>query len=263
MAIALTSYLQRAKEISYQTRTNILKIVHQAKGGHLGGSLSVTDILSAIYSFDNFNDFEVILSKGHCLLAWICVLHEIGEIKKEELFDYYTNGARFAGHPKKGSSKSITWGTGSLGHGLSICCGKALANPNKKYFCILGDGETNEGSIWEAFMFLSQHKITNIMVIIDNNKQESLDRTCNILSIENLDKRFSGFNFNSSRINGHDLESLVSQFYTFLSSTYELPTVIIADTIKGKGVSFMEGVPMWHHRKLKDDELEQALSQLN
>lgn len=251
------------KDISCRTRINILQIVHKAKGGHLGGSLSVTDILSSIYAFNGSRDFEVILSKGHCLLAWICVLHEVDEISKEDLLSYYSNGSRFAGHPKRGSAKSITWGTGSLGHGLSVCCGKALANPNKKYFCILGDGETNEGSVWEAFMFLSQHNLTNMMVIIDNNKQESLDKTCNILSIEDLERKFSGFKFKSSRIDGHDLESLVLRVSEFLNSKNKLPTVLIADTIKGKGVSFMEGVPMWHHRKLKDDELKQALSQIN
>lgn len=112
-------------------------------------------------------------------------------------------------------------------------------------------------------MFLSQHKLSNVMVIIDNNKQESLDRTCSILSIEDLEKRFSGFDFKSSRIDGHDVQTLLNRIHLFLTSPSQYPTVIIADTIKGKGVSFMEQVPMWHHRKLKDEELALALSDLS
>ena len=155
------NYSQRAKEISYRARTNIVKVVHRARGGHLGGSLSVTDMLAVIYSLKENNNFELILSKGHCLLAWLCVLHEIGEVSEEDLINYYSNGARFSGHPKRNSSKSITWGTGSLGHGLSVCSGKALANPDKKYFCILGDGETNEGSIWEAALAAPKFQLEN------------------------------------------------------------------------------------------------------
>ena len=259
----LAQYSALAKKASYQIRIDILNTVYTAKGGHLGGSLSVADILSSIYSFYHDYKFEVILSKGHCLLAWLCALKYVGELDSSDLQLYYQNGARFAGHPKKNSTASITWGTGSLGHGLSVTCGKAMANPSKKYICVLGDGEMNEGSVWEAFMFLSQHSLSNILVIIDNNKQESLDLTANILSIEDLYTKFTGFHFDVFRIDGHCINTLCQHVSNHLSSPEKLPTILIADTIKGKGVSFMEGVSMWHHRKLKDHELSVALSDVS
>jgi transketolase len=196
-------------------------------------------------------------------LAWICVLKEIGEVSDEDLNRYYDNGSRFAGHPKKGSCPFVTWSTGSLGHGLSVACGKAMAKPDSHYIVILGDGECNEGSIWEGLMFMSQHRLGNITVIIDNNKQESLDLTRNILDIENLQRRLSGFNFMSKRINGHDLRPMVELLSDRFGSNERFsPLVIIADTVKGKGVSFMEAVPMWHHRKLTDIELFTAVSEV-
>ena len=131
-----------------------------------------------------------------------------------------------------------------------------MANPTKKYICVLGDGETNEGSVWEALMFLSQHSLSNILVIIDNNKQESLDCTVNILSIEDLSIKLSGFHFDVTRIDGHCVNTLCQHLFSHLSAPSKLPTILIADTIKGKGVSY-GGVPMWHHRKLKDHELSQ------
>jgi transketolase len=260
---AFASSLFKAKRISCQARINILNTVYRAKGGHLGGSLSVVDILSAIYTFGGDLDFELILSKGHCLLGWLCVLHEIGEISSDDLTEYYSNGAKFAGHPKRCSSPSITWGTGSLGHGLSVTCGKALGNKNKIFICVLGDGECNEGSVWEAFMFMAQHSINNIVVVIDNNKQESLDKTCNIMSIEDIEKRLSGFNLIAKRVNGHDLCALGKELNTAFAPQKEAkPLVLVADTIKGKGVSFMEGIAKWHHRKLTADELSEALSEV-
>lgn len=259
----LQGYLQKAKEFSYQSRIDIVSTVYKSKGGHLGGSLSVIDILSTIYSFYNEFNFEVILSKGHCLLAWVCSLIRVDLLDKSALDNYYQNGSNFGGHPKKGSHKSITWSTGSLGHGLSVTCGKAFAAKDKKFFCILGDGESNEGSVWEALMFLAQHKINNVLVIIDNNKQESLDMTENILSIEDLEKRISGIGLIVKRIDGHNIYSLVELISYFLNNHHQkCVNVIIADTIKGKGISFMERIPMWHHRKIKDDEYKLCIKEL-
>jgi len=261
----LNYYLLKAREYSYQSRIDIIKTVYNVKGGHLGGSLSVIDILSSIYSFYNSHEFEVILSKGHCVLAWLVTLVRVGEIQPQSLNHFYSDKSNFGGHPKKNSSKSITWSTGSLGHGLSVVCGKALAKPHKKYFCILGDGEMNEGSVWEGLMFLSQHQISNVLVFIDNNKQESLAKTDDILSIECLEKKIGGMRISAERINGHQIEILVKEINYFLNSSKKLrnPRVLICDTVKGKGVSFMEKVPMWHHRKLKENEYLQALKELN
>ena len=136
----LLKFSTRAKEFSYQSRIDIVETVYRVKGGHVGGSLSVIDMLSSLYSFYEDFEFELILSKGHCVLAWLTTLVRIGELTPETLSNYYGNNSGFGGHPKKASSNSITWSTGSLGHGLSVACGKALANRLKKFICILGDG---------------------------------------------------------------------------------------------------------------------------
>ena len=260
----LNYYSKKAKDFSYLSRIDIIETVYKVKGGHLGGSLSVIDILSAIYSFYKDYPFEVILSKGHCILAWLITLFRVGEIEKEDLVSFYKDNSKFGGHPKKGSSKSITWSTGSLGHGLSVTCGKAFASPKKKYFCILGDGELNEGSAWEALMFLSQHQLKNILVLIDNNKQESLAMTDEILSIESLEKKIGGMKLIAERVDGHNIDLLVNKIESFINqkNNLDFPQVLICDTVKGKGVSFMEKVPMWHHRKIKDFEFDIALREL-
>ena len=258
----LKKYSQKAKSFSYQSRIDLTNIVYRAKGGHIGGSLSVIDIISSAYALKEISDFEFILSKGHCLLAWLVTLVRVGEIKINDLDNFYSNGSEFGGHPKKGSLKSITWSTGSLGHGLSVSCGKALGNRNKKFICVIGDGESNEGSIWEGFMFMAQHKLSNLLVIVDNNKQESLDFTDNILSISNVQKRLEAIGLKSIDIDGHCIESLIDNIFKFLQNSYQEPLVIIAQTVKGKGISFMERVPKWHHRKIKDDELIKALKDL-
>ena len=260
----LRTFSAKAKEYSYLSRIDIIKTVYRVKGGHLGGSLSVIDMLSSIYAFQGESSFELILSKGHCLLAWIATLVRTGELKKNALNNFYNENSGFGGHPKKGSTKSITWSTGSLGHGLSITCGKAFANKNKQYICILGDGEMNEGSIWEALMFLAQHNLNNILVMVDNNKQESLARTEDILSVENLEQKIGGMRLEVKRIDGHNIDKLVEEINDHFNPNFQKkkPLVLICDTIKGKGVSFMEADPKWHHRKIKDDEYETALREL-
>ena len=261
----LNNYLQKAINYSYTSRIDIIKTVYKAKGGHLGGSLSVIDILSSVYAYKNDFKFELILSKGHCLLAWLVTLIRVGEIEKEILDNFYSDGSSYGGHPKKDSTESITWSTGSLGHGLSVACGKALAKRNKKFICILGDGEMNEGSVWEALMFAAQHELNNLLIMVDNNKQESLALTNEILSIENLEYKLNAMNFNATRINGHlhkEIIPLLNNFFLNKNSPTK-PQFIIADTIKGKGVSFMEGITMWHHRKLKDDEYQKAIKEVS
>lgn len=257
-------FLQKAKDYSYQSRIDLINTIFRAKGGHIGGSLSVIDILSSLYSLKTNYEFEFILSKGHCLLAWLVTLIRVEELDESILKDFYSNNSKFGGHPKKGSSSSITWSTGSLGHGLCVAIGKAYANKDKKYICVIGDGEMNEGSIWEGLMFLAQHNLKNLMIIIDNNKQESLTFTKEILNIENLELRISGFGLLPKRVCGHDHEQLIKEFIFFHENFNELekPLFIIADTVKGKGVSFMERVPKWHHRKLTEIEHSEAIAEI-
>jgi len=268
------SKVKLLKQISNTIRLRVLDIVNRTPGGHIGGSNSVTDILTALY-YDvlkhdpkkpEWEDRDyLILSKGHCCLALYSILEKIGYIDNSYLDSYCHNGGKLGGHPKKGDAPGIEATTGSLGHGLSIGNGVAMSHkiqkkPNHVYV-VLGDGEMNEGSVWEALMFASQQALDNLTIIIDNNKLESLDLTDNILSIEPLSERLVAFGWHVKRIDGHDYEQLLGS----MNQTKRVlgkPTAIIADTIKGKGISFMEGVAMWHHRKLKGNEYEVALKEL-
>jgi transketolase len=222
------------------------------------------DIIASFYS-SLARDSELVLSKGHCILAWLAVLKNIDRITDEQYNSYYENKGLFGGHPKRFSIPSVTWSTGSLGHGLAVVCGKAFASRSKTFVCILGDGETNEGSVWESLMFLNQHRLSNVLVVIDNNKKESLALTNNILGIECFIKSLSSTNLDVEGVDGHDHDSLMRIFDRFVKgsdSEFSKPMVILADTIKGKSVSFMEQDPKWHHRKLTSEEFDHALADI-
>ena len=261
-------------EISRSIRKQILEIIYIAKGGHIGGCYSVTDILVTLYfsiikhnpSDPSWEDRDyVILSKGHCCLALYTVLNQSGYFDKSLLNTYSKNGGRLGGHPKIGDAPGIEATTGSLGHGLGIGNGIALATKLKrrsnKIFVVMSDGELNEGSVWESIMFAAQNKLDNLVAIVDNNNQISLDKLDNILSVEPLDKRFESFNWSVIRLNGHDFDELEKGLNQIPRETGK-PLFIIADTIKGKGVSFMEGVTKWHYRGPDDKEYQAAKEEL-
>jgi transketolase len=262
------------EKISLEIRLKILDIVYKTPGGHIGGSYSVTDILVALYyntmkhdpkNADWIDRDYLILSKGHCCLALYSILEASGYFDETFLQSYCHDGGLLGGHPKKGDAPGIEATTGSLGHGLSIGCGIALAHKIKeksnRIFVVMGDGEMNEGSVWEGLMFASQQKLNNLTIVIDNNKLESLDLTNNILSIEPLEDRLTSFGWDVRRVDGHNHDELCKSLSSYASTT-DKPIAIVADTIKGKGVSFMENVPMWHHRKLKPEEYQIAFQEL-
>jgi transketolase len=266
--------IKHLQGVSNEIRLKILDVVFHAPGGHIGGSYSVIDILTALYyevlRHDPKNpEWEgrdyLILSKGHCCLALYAILEKTGYFDFSYLRSYCDNGGKLGGHPKRGDAPGIEATTGSLGHGLSIGNGIAMAYKIQKksnhIYVVLGDGEMNEGSVWEALMFASQQSLDNLTIIIDNNKLESLDHTNNILSIEPLEERLHSFNWNVKRIDGHNFSDIL-QALDVKTLKPNKPMAIIADTKKGKGVSFMEGVAMWHHRKLTPDEYEVALKEL-
>jgi len=266
--------IKELNKISSKIRLKVLDIVYKTPGGHIGGSYSVTDILVSLYcsvmrhnpkNADWIDRDYLILSKGHCCLALYSILEEVGYFDKTFLQSYCQDGGLLGGHPKKGDAPGIEATTGSLGHGLSIGCGIALAHKIKKktnrIFVVMGDGETNEGSVWEGLMFASQQKLDNLTVIIDNNKLESLDFTNNILSIEPLEERLTSFGWDVRRVDGHNHSELLKSFSISKKGSNK-PIAVIADTIKGKGVSFMENIAMWHHRKLKLEEYKIAKKEL-
>lgn len=268
-----SSQLLKAQKKSQKYRKNILNIVNKAKGGHIGGSFSVIDILNVLYnhilSFDTKNPTSpdrdrLIFSKGHSCIALYVVLEDLGFFDRKDLEEYSKNGAQLGGHPKKNISQGIEISTGSLGHGLSVSVGIAKSvkmNCKKnKVFCIIGDGELNEGSTWEAILLAAQWKLDNLTLIVDYNNQISLDSLDNILSVSPLDKKFESFNWDTKVLDGHNHLDLYHEFRA--KNKLHTPKVIIANTIKGKGVDFMERVPMWHYRGPSQIEYKKALKQL-
>jgi len=257
---------------SKKLRRRILNVA-TGKGGHIGGSFSALDIILTLYKNVlniNLEDPKwserdrFILSKGHCSLALYAVLEEIGFLEPNELDNYTLKGSRLAGHAEHFEIPAIEMTTGSLGHGISCAAGMALAakisGNNWKVFCVVGDGECNEGSVWETLLFAAQQNLKNLIIIVDNNKMESLDLTKNILSIEPLAEKFTSFNFEVREIDGHNYKEIFVALTT--QPKFNKPVIIVANTVKGKGVSFMENTAMWHYRAPNEAELKNGLAEL-
>ena len=249
------------KTISRDIRKQLLKISNSAKSSHLGSSLSIVDILVVLYkSVLKKNIF--ILSKGHACLALYCILQKFNYISRKVLQSYGKNNTILLSHVSHKVS-GVEFSTGSLGHGLPYAVGRALAErinkKSKKIYVLISDGELNEGTTWESLLFASFHKLNNLIIIIDYNKIQSLDYTKNILKLEPIDKKLISFGCKVIRINGHSF----SQLYKSLSfNNKNKPLIIICDTIKGKGISFMENSILWHYKSPSNDELKKAIEEL-
>jgi transketolase len=268
-----TDQVKTLHSSSKKLRKRILNVA-AGKGGHIGGSFSSIDMILTLYKYVLKVNLEnpqweerdrFVLSKGHCSLALYAVLEEIGFLNPGELDTYTMKGSRLAGHVEHFEIPAIEMTTGSLGHGISCAAGMALAakisGKDWKVFCIIGDGECNEGSVWETLLFTAQQNLKNLIIIVDNNKMESLDLTNNILSIEPLADKFTSFNFEVREIDGHNFEEIFLSLST--SPKFDKPLIIIANTIKGKGVTFMENTAMWHYRAPNETELINALAELD
>ncbi len=271
----MSENIQELASAADEMRLKIIDMVVRAKGGHLGGAFSVLEILVVLYMGGilrhnpNRPEWEdrdrLILSKGHSCMALYNILARTGYFPDEILDKYCEVDGILAGHPEHDMVPGVEATTGSLGHGLPISVGLAmgakLAGKDWKVYCVLGDGECNEGSVWEALMAGSQLKLDNLVAIIDSNKLESLDLVANILSIEPLGERLRNFGWVVHEVNGHDIAELL----VVLRASSQLsgkPTAIVAHTIKGRGVDFMEGVAKWHHRKLTSEEADLSRSQI-
>ena len=253
-------------------------MIHNAKSGHPGGSLSCVDILAVLYkkilnvpvewdkspNFKNRDKF--ILSKGHASPALYATLANCGFFPKDLLMGFRMLGSKLQGHPSsRAKLPGIEVSTGSLGQGLSIGIGLALAarldKLKSKVFVLLGDGEMQEGSVWEALMNASHQKLTNLVVIIDKNNLQIDGDVREIKSLEPLDEKLKAFGFEVIEIDGHNYDEIENALSEAKKSNKLC--AIIADTIKGKGVSFMENNASWHGKAPKDDELNKALEELN
>jgi transketolase len=247
------------KNLSLKIRKSILKIANSSQCSHIGSNLSIVDVLSVLYGKflkDKKNSF--ILSKGHACLAQYCTLKEMGFITDKTLNTFGKDGTILMSHASH-KVPGIYLSTGSLGHGLPVATGIALANKiNKKkskMFVVLSDGELDEGSNWESIMFSSHHKLNNLVIIIDYNKLQSIDSVKNTLNLEPLDKKFESFGCKVLVINGHNCK----QIFKALNSKSSKPLVIIANTVKGKGVSFMENSVLWHYKSLNSEDYQKAM----
>lgn len=261
--------------LACENRRNILKMVYNAQSGHIGGALSAADIMTVLYhkcmkiplKWEKDNDFiyrdRFILSKGHASAVLYSVLSQIGFIPKEELLSFRIFGSRLQGHPAL-FCPGVEAATGSLGQGLSIACGIAAAlkldKNSANVFVLLGDGELQEGSVWEAFMQAPQRNLDNLIVIIDRNRLQIDGCTENIKSLDPLDAKLKAFNWDVTEIDGHNF----SQIYDAIEQAKKnsRPTAIIAYTVKGKGVSFMENNAGWHGKAPNKEDFDKAMSEL-
>lgn len=256
-------------------RSQILEMIVSAGKGHIGGALSCTDILVTLYyggilRFDPSNRNwdrrdRFILSKGHSAAALYVILSDLGYFDVSELKNYQKLGCILRGHPDR-KIPGIEVDAGSLGHGLGIGAGLALTakmdNKDFKTFVLLGDGECNEGSVWEAAMFASHHKLNNLVGIVDKNGLCSTDFIKDCLDIEPLDEKWRAFGWDVTVVDGHSFEEMLPVFNDFRKRKSDKPFMIIANTIKGKGISFMEGNPGWHHTVPKGEQIEIARKEL-
>ncbi len=265
--------LYNYQEISKNIRKNILKIIYETKSPHIGPSFSIVEILVALYykslnhSPDNPCDphrDRFLLSKGHACPAFFVVLAERGFIDKKELEEFAVNGATLAHHPDKDVERGIEISSGSLGHGLSIGAGMALAGSSDnipyKTYVLLGDGELNEGSIWEAVMFAGHHKLHNLVALVDYNKMQALGHTKDIIELDPLADKWKTFGWHAQELDGHNYEQI---FHGLNSLSSSKPNVLILNTVKGKGVSFMEDSLSWHYSFPNREQYELALEELS
>ena len=264
---------EKIRMLAQRVRIHSTRMISKAKSAHIGGNFSMAEIIAVLYGKilnvapDRLDDPErdrFILSKGHAVAGYCAVLAECGFFPLEWLDSFYTDGARIAGHITHGIP-GIEVSSGALGHGLPMAAGMALAakRSGEKYrvFALLSDGECNEGSVWEAAMFAAQHKLDNLVCIIDYNKIQALGHTKDICDLEPFADKWNAFRWNSREIDGHNIEELIE---TFESVPFESdrPSCIIAHTVKGKGVSFMEDQLLWHYRTPQGEEFENAMKEL-
>jgi transketolase len=266
--------LDEIKKLSNEMRADIVKMIYFGASGHPGGSLSCIDIITYLFftkikrDKDNAldpNRDRFVLSKGHAAPALYCVLNRCGLIPTEELWTLRKLGSRLQGHPDRIRLPFVEASTGSLGQGLSIAQGMAMAaktdKKNFKIYCMIGDGEFQEGQIWESLLSAPHHKLDNMIVILDYNKGQIDGFTVDVLNIEPIKDKLLAFNWDVQIIDGHNFNEIETAFNKADNKNGK-PHFIIANTIKGKGVSFMEGKIDWHGKTPNKEQLEKAIAEI-
>jgi len=266
--------INELKEKAIKIRSTILKMLQIAGSGHTGGSLSEVEIILTLYKYEMSHNSKkpeweqrdrFILSKGHGCPTLYAVLADCGYFSEDLLWTLRKMGSKLQGHPQRNVPLGLEASTGSLGQGLSIALGLALAaKMDKKDFrtyCLMGDGELQEGQIWEAAMMASFNKLDNLCGIVDNNKIQIDGFLKDVMNVEPLAEKWESFGWEVIRVDGHDVVGLMDAFDK-VREIKGKPSVILADTIKGKGISFMENKASWHGVAPKEDEVEKALVEL-
>ena len=266
--------LRKLEQLAKGIRRDIFKTICSGGGGHIPASLSIVEILVFLYNnilkvnphnADNSDRDRFILSKGHACVALYAILARGGFFPESELARFGKKGSILGGHPDMHKVRGIEASTGSLGHGFPFGAGVALAaklnKKNYRVFVIIGDGECQEGSVWEAALFAPQYKLDNLIVILDYNKIQAMDYLDNIISLGQLADKWKAFGWEVREVDGHDFSGLNGVFkdIPFLKGK---PNLIIAHTIKGKGISFMENTPIWHYRLPNEEEMKVACREL-
>lgn len=254
-------------------RVDVLRMVHRAKSSHIGSCFSIADLLAVLYGetlrIDPFRPQTVdrdrfILSKGHACAGLYSALATKGFFPRHWLDHFYEDGSRLPGHAAH-TVPGVEVSTGSLGHGLSVACGMAIVGKHQadrfRVFALLSDGECDEGSVWEAALFAGHHKLDNLTVIIDFNRIQSLGRVEEVLDLASLKEKWSAWRWAVREMDGHDIPQMRSMLAA-VPFRPGRPSCIIANTVKGKGISFMENDLLWHYRSPDDREFYAALSEL-
>lgn len=265
--------LSDTRDLAKRLRAHALRMTNVARASHIGSCLSMADILAVLYGSvlnvdprkpDWADRDRLIVSKGHAAAILYAALAESGFISLNELTQYCANGGRLAGHVTN-RVPGVELSTGSLGHGLPVAAGMALAakrgGGNWRSFCILSDGELDEGSNWEAVQFSQHIRLSNLIAIVDYNKIQSFGSVAEVSDLHPLAAKFSAFNWGVVELDGHD-HSALEHALRMPPPIPDRPTAIIANTVKGKGVSFMEGHLLWHYRNPDDEQLREALIEL-
>lgn len=265
--------MKSLKMLAYDLRKDVLDMIIEGKGGHTGGDMSVMEILVTLYmsqmniSPENMNDPNrdlFIMSKGHCVESYYAVLAQKGFFAIEDVIASFSKfGSQFIGHPNN-KLPGIEMNSGSLGHGLPVAVGMALANKRDKkssrVYVVLGDGELAEGSVWEAIMAANQYRLDNLCAVIDRNRLQISGDTEQVMGHDVLEKRLQGFGWHVIEVaGGNDIDQL-NRAFEAAKQVKEKPTVIIADTIKGCGSSVMENKANWHHKVPTQEEYQQIIS---
>ncbi len=260
--------------IARNMRKDILTMLNRANGSFSGGALSCTDILAVLFhGFMRFDDPQnagrdmFVLSKGHCSSALYSGLHSVGLLSEKDLQTYGKNNTNMMIHPKRGTYPYVDTSTGALGHGLPLATGSALAarirGDDANVFVLMGDGECNEGSVWENAAFASKQKLNNLIVIVDRNRLQGCGRDEQVLHYGDIGQKFTAFGFEVIDIDGHDVAQIEAALKKAVDRSSEKPTAIVASTIKGKGVSFMEDRLEWHYKSPSDEQLQIALKEID